>query len=429
MIAYLEEKEGQITREQAAELIDRHLAGHDWKNVLLLPPDITRSHSGAGFLTACYYEKLTERGCEVRIMPALGTHLPMTAEELREMFGDRIPPEAYLVHDFRRSVEAVGVIPHGYVSQISEGLFDRDVPVSVNRELLSGRYDAILSIGQVVPHELAGFAGYTKNLVIGCGGGDMINVSHFLGVFYGRHRIVGEMDTPPRRLFDYAQDHLLNRLPLTFILTVMDQKDGTDICKGLFIGRERDTFEQAVNLSRSVNITYVDRPVKKCVVWMDPHSYHSTWVSNKAIYRTQKAVAEDGEILIIAPGVYTFGENDLADRAIRKYGYRPREEMLKLYQTDPLLSGNLSLAGHLIRSVPSLKTKITYCTDRLTREEVEKANFGYRSAADALKAYPCQNWKTGWRTMPDGEEIYFVRNAALGLWQLEDKETERRQDK
>lgn len=183
--------------------------------------------------------------------------------------------------------------------------------------------------------------------------------------------------------------------------------------------QRRDAFERAVELSREVNINHVERPVKKCVVWMDPHSYHSTWVTNKAIYRTQKMVAEDGEIIVIAPGVHTFGENDLADAAIRKYGYRPREEMLELYRNDPLLSGNMSLAGHLIRSVPSLNTKLTYCTDQLTREEVEHAGFCHMSVDEALAAYPCEDWKTGWKTLSNGEEIYFVRNAALGLWQYD----------
>jgi len=262
-------------------------------------------------------------------------------------------------------------------------------------------------------------AGYTKNLLVGCGGGEMINVSHFLGVFYGRHRIVGVELTPPRKLFDYVQKNMLDKLPITFVLTVMAQLNGEDIYKGLFISKQRDAFEQAVQLSQKVNINHVEKPVKKCVVWMDPHSYHSTWVTNKAIYRTQKMVAEDGEIIVIAPGMHTFGENDLADQAIRKYGYRPREEMLELYKSDPLLSGNMSLAGHLIRSVPSPKTKITYCTDLLTREEIEHANFCYMSVGEAMAAYPCEDWETGWRTLPNGEEIYFVRNAALGLWQYD----------
>ncbi|MBQ9974537.1 MAG: DUF2088 domain-containing protein [Oscillospiraceae bacterium] len=418
----LQNKEQSVSKQEVVRLLDRHMADNSWSSVLLLPPDITRSHSGAGLITAHYYEQLTAKGVSVKVLPALGTHLPMTEEQLREMFGDSIPMDAYIAHDFRNGIEVVGTVPGSYLDEVSEGLFKDDVTVSVNKELLSGKYDAIISIGQVVPHELAGFAGYTKNLVVGCGGGEMINVSHFLGVFYGRHRIVGEVNTPPRRLFDYIQKHFLDKLPITFVLTVMAQQDDEDLFKGIFIGKERDGFEQAVALSQQVNITHVEKPAKKCVVWMDPHSYHSTWVTNKAIYRTQKAVAEDGEIIVIAPGMHTFGENDLADQAIRKYGYRPREEMLELYKTDPLLSSNMSLAGHLIRSVPSARTKLTYCTNKLTREEIEHANFCYMTVEEALALYPCEDWQTGWKTLPNGEEIYFVRNAALGLWQYDASE-------
>lgn len=420
MFDFIKREGSGIPAEDVRQLIKKHVACHDWKSVLLLPPDISRFHSGAGLISACYYEELTKRGCAVKVMPALGTHLPMTQEQLKEMFGDGIPMEAYLVHDFRNSIEAIGTVPGSYLDEVSEGLFKDDVTVSVNKELLSGKYDAILSIGQVVPHELAGMAGYTKNLLVGCGGGEMINVSHFLGVFYGRHRIVGVEQTPPRKLFDYAQKNMLDKLPITFVLTVMSQEDDKDIYKGVFISKERDAFEQAVALSQQVNVTHVEKPVKKCVVWMDPHSYHSTWVANKAIYRTQKMVVEDGEIIVIAPGVHTFGENDLADQVIRKYGYRPREEMLELYKSDPVLSGNMSLAGHLIRSVPSTKTKITYCTNKLTRQEIEHANYSYMTVEEAMALYPCENWETGWKTLPSGEEIYFVRNAALGLWQYDE---------
>jgi len=419
MYEFIKREEGCISHEEVTGLVKKHIADHDWKSVLLLPPDISRFHSGAGLITACYYEELTARGCAVKVLPALGTHLPMTEDQLREMFGDGIPMDAYLVHDFRNSIEVVGTVPGEVLNEISEGLFKDDVTVAVNRELLSGKYDAILSIGQVVPHELAGMAGYTKNLVVGCGGGEAINVSHFLGVFHGRHRIVGVELTPPRKLFDYIQKTMLDKLPITFVLTVMAQLNGEDIYKGLFISKDRDGFEQAVALSQKVNINHVEKPVKKCVVWMDPHSYHSTWVTNKAIYRTQRALAEDGEVIVIAPGLHTFGENDLADQMIRKYGYRPREEMLELYKSDPVLSTNMSLAGHLIRSGPRPDTKITFCTNKLTREEIEHASYCYMTVEEALEAYPCEDWETGWKTLPNGEEIYFVRNAALGLWQYD----------
>ena len=416
MINKLENRNG-LAISEVEGLLRQHMDAHpEWKKVLLLPPDITRSHSGAGPITAYYYRELTGRGVSVKVMPALGTHVAMSREELLRMFGDGIPEDAYLVHDFRKSIEEIGTVPGDVMEKISEGLFTEDVHVSVNRELLGGKYDAVLSIGQVISHEIAGMAGYTKNIVVGCGGGEMINVSHFLGVFYGLEKLLGVDHNPVRDLFDYVQTNMLDRLiPLTFIQTVMVQEDGKDTYRGVYISRDRSAFEAAVVLCQQVNFNYVEKPVHKCVVWMDPASYHSTWVTNKAIYRTQLAVEQGGEIIIIAPGVRMFGENDLADGIIRKYGYLPRETVLEMRKTDETLSKNLSMAGHLIHGAPD-GIRVTYCTDGLSREEVEHANFAYMSVEEALEKYPCRDWKTGWKTLDDGEEIYFVRNAALGMW-------------
>lgn len=420
MYDFLQNEEHAIPWEQVACLLRRHIAAHQWRSVLLIPPDITRSHSGAGRITALYYEELTMRGCTVKVLPALGTHVPMTADELRQMFGGSIPMDSYLTHDFRTSITEIGSVPAQVMFRLSEGLFDRSVPVSINRELLNPDYDAILSIGQVIPHEIAGMANYTKNIVVGCGGGEMINVSHFLGVFYGLERLLGTDRNPVRNLFDYVQEHLLAELPLIFVQTVMAQIDGQDCYKGVFVGEGRKPYEEAAALSRRVNFNVVERPIHKCVVWMDPNSYHSTWVTNKAIYRTELAVEQGGEIVIIAPGVRMFGENDIADAIIRKYGYLSREKALALRKTEKVLQDNLSITGHLIHGCPD-GIQITYCTDQLSREEVEHANFHYLTVEEAMRLYPCENWKNGWHTSANGEEIYFVSNAALGMWRCENK--------
>ncbi len=419
MFYALENESRALSWSSVEALVKSHVADHEWKSVLLLPPDITRSHSGAGKLTALYYELLTAKGCRVKVMPALGTHVPMTKEELTKMFGAGIPDEAYLIHDFRKSIVEVGVVPAARMTEISHGLFNEDVHVSVNRELVSGAYDAVISLGQVIPHEIAGMASYTKNIVVGCGGGEMINVSHFLGVYYGLQKLLGTDHNPVRDLFDYTQENILNaQIPLTFLQTVMVQENGQDTYRGLYIGEGRKPFEQAVALSLKVNFNKVEKPIHKCVVWMDPASYHSTWVTNKAIYRTQLAVEQGGEIIVIAPGVHMFGENDIADGIIRKYGYMSMQTVLEKSKTEEVLAKNLSMAGHLVHGCPE-GIKVTYCTDKLSREEMESVHMGYMPVAEALAKYPCENWETGWKTLENGEEIYFVRNAALGMWRVE----------
>src|ERR1039457_5198778 len=214
---------------QALKVINRPL-----RKVLVLPPDHTRLNSDAGELTRLLYEMLSPK-TEVDIMPALGTHSPMTEAQLRMMFGDSIPLARFGVHDWRNGVRHVGDVPGKLVREWSGGLVDYDVRVEVNQQLFAG-YDLILSVGQIVPHEVVGIANYTKNVVVGSGGSDMINKSHFLGAAYGMERIMGRIENPVRRLFNYAVETFLRDLPIVFVLTVMEKNKAASgmIMRGLY---------------------------------------------------------------------------------------------------------------------------------------------------------------------------------------------------
>jgi hypothetical protein len=191
-------------------------------DTLLLPPDMTRLHSGANILARELYALIGERtpSAQVKVMPALGTHDPMSKEERLAFFGDSIPDDAYLIHDWKNAVEKIGEVPASFVKEVSEGLMDEDITIQVNRELLKPEYKAIFSLGQVVPHEVVGMANYSKNILVGVGGNSIINQSHMLGAMYGMERMMGRIDTPVRKVFDYAQEHFLSKLPLVYILTV-----------------------------------------------------------------------------------------------------------------------------------------------------------------------------------------------------------------
>jgi len=270
-----------------------------------------------------------------------------------------------------------------------------------------------LSIGQVVPHEVVGMANYTKNIVVGCGGSRFINRSHMLGAFYGMERIMGRGDSPVRRVFDYAQEHFISKLPVEYVLTVVD----TDII-GLYIGRERECFERAVALSQKYNLNYLEKPVKTCVVWLDEREFHSTWLGNKAIYRTRMAMADGGQLIVLAPGVRVFGEDEQNDRIIRKYGYAGRLRVLELIKTERDLQDNLGAAAHLIHGSPDGRFSVTYAAKYLSREEVEGGSFDYMPFDEAVKKYNPETLKPGWNVI-DEEEVYFIENPALGLWALE----------
>ena len=404
-----------LTEKELAEALRASLPDDlsKLKKVLLIPPDATRAHSGAGKLTNIYYHRLRS-SCIVDILPALGTHVPMTVEECAVMFGD-IPYDRFIKHNWRTDVVKIGTAPRNFVRMISEGKVDHSISFEINRHLLNPTYDLIISIGQVVPHEVVGMANYTKNILVGCGGCGIINASHMLGAFYGLERLMGKDHSPVRQLFDYAEEKFLKRLPLSYVLTVTMADRSHVSIQGLFIGRERRIFEQAVQLSQKCNIIMVDKPLKKVVVWLDPAEYKSTWLGNKSIYRTRMAIADDGELIILAPGVERFGEDGDIDLLIRKYGYRGREHIIACCGNNNDLRENLSAAAHLIHGSSDGRFRITYCTERLTEADVRNVGFNWMPFNEAVRLYAPQTLKDGCNTV-GGEEIYFIRNPAVGLW-------------
>jgi nickel-dependent lactate racemase len=414
-----------ISREELRALVLRTLDARPeaLRRVLLLPPDHTRIHSQAGAVTAMAYEALTARGTRVDVMPTLGTHNAMTEGQIRLMFGDAIPLTAFRVHDWRNGIVRRGELPGTLLAALSGGRADYPVGVEVSRRLLDG-YDLILSIGQVVPHEVAGMANYTKNIVVGAGGADIINKSHFLGAVCNMETILGRADTPVRRLFNTAVETFLGDLPITYILTVVEQDAVTRRMhlRGFYAGDDAQAYHEACALSRRVNITRLDREPGKVVVALDPHEFQSTWLGNKAIYRTRLAVADGGELIVLAPALREFGEDPAIDGLIRKYGYRGTPATLKAVAENDDLRGNLGAAAHLIHGSSEGRFRITYCPGfGVGLEEVRAVGFDAVPYAEMAARYNPDWLQDGWNRMPDGEEIFFISNPALGLWAYREK--------
>ncbi len=409
------ESEGVIDEAGLFEIIKRSVENKQLKKILILPPDYTRMYSGAGKITNMYY-KLLKDMCEVDIMPALGTHRPVTKEESELFFGKDIPYERLIVHNWREDVVKIGEVPSAFVKSVSEGLVDTKIDVEINKRLLDKSYDLIISIGQVVPHEVVGMANYSKNIFVGCGGSSMINSSHMLGAFYGLERIMGRDFSPVRRVFDYAEKNFIKDIPLMYVLTVTttNERDET-LIHGVYIGRNRELFERSVCKSQKKNMTMLNKPIKKAVVFLDPREFRSTWLGNKAVYRTRMAMAEGGDLVVLAPNVKKFGEDEENDRLIRKYGYVGRKKVLELVKAEEELKNNLSVAAHLIHGSSDGKFKVTYCTKYLSKEEIESVGFDYVPYEEAIKKYNPELLKDGYNIV-DGEEIYYISNPALGLW-------------
>ncbi len=386
--------------------------------VLVVPPDQSRVHSRAGDLTRYAWEYYGER--LQAVLPALGTHSAMQPEQIARMFS-AMPQELFRVHNWRTDVGTVGEVPAEFIHEQSEGKLNYAWPAQVNRLISGGGFDLILSIGQVVPHEVIGMANYNKNILVGTGGRDSINRSHYLGAVYGMERIMGRAENPVRNVLNYAADRFLKHLPIVYVLTVVGRTadDGLAV-RGLFIGDDAECFHRAADLSLKVNFEILDAAIRKAVVYLDPHEFHSTWLGNKAIYRTRMALADDAELIILAPGVRAFGEDPAIDGLIRKYGYRGTPATLEAVSANKDLANDLSAAAHLIHGSSEERFTIRWCPGSLSREEIEGVGFEYGDLKTMLTRYSPQRLRYGYNQL-DGEEIFFIPNPGLGLWSFRGK--------
>jgi nickel-dependent lactate racemase len=387
------------------------------KRVLAVPPDFTRMHSQSGVLTEMAYDFYGER--LVDVLPALGTHKAMSEHEIAIMFG-KTPRGLFRVHDWRNDIVTLGEVPGEFMLEVSEGKLDYPWPAQVNKLLRDGGHDLILSIGQVVPHEVVGMANGSKNIFVGTGGVMGIHRSHFLGAVYGMERMMGRADTPVRRVLNYASEHFTADLPqIVYVQTVVNKNAaGKLVMRGMYIGDDNECFERAAALSLKCNFLMMDREIQKAVVFLDPHEFKSTWLGNKSVYRTRMALADDAELIVLAPGVHEFGEDGAIDKLIRRYGYCGTPATLDAVKEDAELASNLSAAAHLIHGSSEGRFTIRYCPGHLTRAEIESVHFEYGDLADYTAKYDPAKLADGWNVV-DREEIFFVSNPGLGLWAYE----------
>ncbi|MHA2291278.1 MAG: lactate racemase domain-containing protein [Candidatus Hodarchaeales archaeon] len=390
------------------------------RKVLLVPPDYTRIHSKGGEITRFLFDyfKSSDR---IDILPAVGTHSQLTEKQRKLMFG-AIPPDHFIQHNWRKNVSKIGKIPSEFIKEISKGKIEYSINVEVNRLISENKYDIIFSIGQVVPHEVTGMANGNKNIIVGLGGVDIINKSHFLGASLGIENLLGKIHTPVRDVFNYVEENFLSNLKVIYILTVVNKdKSGKMVLQGLFVGEHRDPFELAAKLSQQVNINYLSKPVEKFIVYLNPEEFKSTWLGNKAIYRTRMALADRGELLVIAPGLKSFGEDPLNDQLIRKYGYKTTDEILEEVENNPDLKENLSVAAHLMHGSSENRFKVTYSPGYLTKKEILKVNYRYADLSEILRKYDPKKLRDGYNKLQNNEDIFFISNPGIGLWKLQER--------
>lgn len=383
------------------------------KSVLAIPPDISRYPSHGGVITQYLWEFYKKNlSC---ILPATGLHAGMTRMEMKRMFGE-VPEELFRNHDPESGLASLGRIPGDVMANLTQDLWNSDWPCEVNQVVSSDKYDLIMSIGQVVPHEVAGMSNYNKNLYVGIGGSQGIGITHYISAVYGIEKTLGRVDTPVRRIFNYASEHFLKQKEIVYILTVIGSVDGNPCIKGLFIGNDAECFLKAAQYSQKINIKNIGSPVNKIIVYLPPEEYKSTWLGNKAIYRTRMALKKDGELIILGPGISGFGETSGIDAVIRKFGYAGTGKIREIVEEKGELYNNLAIAAHLIHGSTDGRFSVSLCPGKLEKYEVERVNFGYGDLSSMLKLYNPSKLNPGYNLLKGGEEIYFIRNPGLGLW-------------
>jgi nickel-dependent lactate racemase len=392
-----------------------------YKRVLLLPPDITRAHAGVGWITEHFYNLLVAEGADVHVIPTLGQHVPHTPEDNRWMFGS-IPEEKIHVHDWKNGVTNVGTVPAEFVKEATGGAVDWEMPIDLNTMTVTEDWDLIINIGHVVPHEVLGYANHNKNYFIGLGGKRLLGSSHMASAVYGIENNLGNLITPVRHCFNYAEEQFLGHLKDVYFQVVMDYDDTSQLVHtGVYVGDDLETYLDAARASKAQNITAFDEPVDKIVAVMQADEFRATWVANKAVYRTRMAIADGGELLVIAPGVERFGEQPEVDELIRKYGYLSQAEVLELYATQADMQDIPHGTAHLVHGSSEGRFTITYAPGGLSQEDIESVGYQYMSLEDALERYNPEVMKDGWNEMPDGERVFYISTPSAGLWATKEK--------
>jgi nickel-dependent lactate racemase len=412
--------EKQQKQEMMVRLVDeaKRRFGSTIRKVLLLPPDITRYHSGAGQLTNMLYKLLP--GCKIDLILTLGQHTPHTPQQNKWMFGD-IPQKNFHNHDWITSCKVIGQISKDYVQYVSENRADWPIPVNINPMVVENNYDLVVNIGQIVPHEVLGFSNHNKNYFIGLGCKSMICASHMMAASCGIENNLGMIITPLRACFNKAERHHLSQIPDVYVLIVMSyDEQGKLITTGLYVGDDVKTYTTAARYAQQNTVKIFEKPVKKAVAVMDERGFKSTWVANKAIYRTRMAIADGGQLIIIAPGVERFGEQKAVDDIIRKYGYKGTPYILENYKNNKDLQDLAHGAAHLIHGSSEKRFTITYAPGKLSKQDIENVGYDYLDIKEALRKYNPDKLKEGYNTV-DGEEIYFISSPSAGLWTSKEK--------
>jgi nickel-dependent lactate racemase len=354
------------------------------ERVLAIIPDKTRDDN-TDFLFPVAADFLARRGvASFDLLVAQGTHPAMSEGQKLSKIGAADFSGRLFDHRWDEPEELIvlGELSAATVRELTRGLIEQPVPVSVNKLLAPGVYDTVLVFGATVPHEVAGFAGGAKYFFPGVAGPELTHMTHWLGALAGIENIIGEVETPTRKLIEAAADLIAARV-ISINSVVSRNANGELITYALFAGEICEAFRRAAEVSRRVHIRYTGRKYKTVVALLDPH-YDEMWVGGKASYKLGAIVEDGGELIIYAPHLTKLSETHGA--LIEKYGYAPLESVRDMLGASQELRENLCIAAHLAhvayagrmdelgRIVP--RYRITMATG-IDEETCKRVNLGY----------------------------------------------------
>jgi lactate racemase len=407
---------GTLTVEDVRELLAQasDTLSIDGKRVLVIIPDGTRS-APIPLMFRLLYEQLGQRVACLDYLIALGTHPPMSVEAIDKLVGltEREREQEYPnVHVFNHHwsqadmLRTIGTISSQDAQRLTDGLLVDEVPVTINRLIFD--YDQLIICGPVFPHEVAGFSGGAKYLFPGIAGQDIIDFTHWLGALVTSMHTIGIKDTPVRRVIHRAAE-FIDRPMLCLALVLR----GQDL-HGLYIGPHIEAWSQAADLSAQLNIIYVQRPVKR-VLSAPAAIYDDLWTAAKAMYKTEPAIADGGEVIIYAPHIteisYTHG------RLIDQVGYHVRDYFLKQWERFKDVPGSILAHSTHVKGMGSYdpasgvetpRVQVTLATG-IPEERCRRVDLGY---LDYHSIEP-QEWQHR-----EAEGILFVPHAGEMLYRL-----------
>ena len=403
-----------LTDEETRAMVSEALGALpvDGKRVLVIIPDGTRTMP-MPFMFGAFEQFLAPRLSALDYLVALGTHPPMSDAQLSKLVGRAvINGQAGKFHIYNHAwnnpdqFTCIGTISSAEISAISGGLMEQSVPVCINRLIFD--YDQLIICGPVFPHEVVGFSGGNKYFFPGIAGPEIINFTHWLGAVITNYAVIGNMDTPVRRVIDRAAA-LIDRPKACFSLVVTHAG-----LSGIYFGNPEEAWRAAAELSAQKHIVYVDKPFQRALAVM-PEMYDDLWTAAKGMYKLEPVLADGGEVVIYAPHItevsYTHG------RLLDEIGYHCRDYFLKQWDKFKNYPGGvLAHSTHLkgmgqydpATGLETPRLNVTLATG-IPEERCRRLNLGY---IDPAAVHPDE-----WRGRED-EGLLLVPRAGEILYRV-----------